>query len=81
MVGHDPKIFSGQYFVAFAASDAQSGIDHYEVLEVPAGWQVVLAGGTFEPEPPEHVVKVRNPIVSAACETVCKEIMASSAGV
>jgi hypothetical protein len=32
-IGRDPGIFGGDYFVAFAATDPQSGIDHYEILE------------------------------------------------
>jgi len=32
-IGRDPSIFNGDYFVAFAATDPQSGIDHYEILE------------------------------------------------
>ncbi len=32
-VGSDPNVFDGKFFVAFAASDKGSGIDHYEVKE------------------------------------------------
>jgi hypothetical protein len=39
-VGRDPGIFNGQYFVAFTATDQGSGIDHYNVLEVPAGTKI-----------------------------------------
>jgi hypothetical protein len=44
-IANDPLIFDNQNFLAFAASDKESGIDHYEVLEtwfnrIPenAGW-------------------------------------------
>jgi hypothetical protein len=33
----DPHIFNGQYFLIFNTTDNSSGIDHYEVLEVPNG--------------------------------------------
>jgi hypothetical protein len=47
-VGHSPTIFNDQYFVSFSTTDQNSGINHYEVLEVPtgsggaksSGWQV-----------------------------------------
>jgi hypothetical protein len=50
----------------------------FVTIKVLAAWQVALAGGTFEPELPEHVVKVRSPIANTACKTVRKEIMVSS---
>lgn len=34
-VARDPNIFNDQYFLAFSTTDEGSGIDHYEVLEVP----------------------------------------------
>jgi hypothetical protein len=33
-IGRNESMFDGQYFLAFAAVDKQTGIDHYEVLEV-----------------------------------------------
>lgn len=47
----DPDIFNGNYFLVFATTDSGSGIDHYEVLEVPSGaserpfssWQVATS--------------------------------------
>lgn len=39
-VGQDPSIFGGKYFLVFSTTDQQSGIDHYDVLEVPAGTKV-----------------------------------------
>jgi len=30
----NPKIYQGQYYIIFSTSDKQSGIDHYEVLEI-----------------------------------------------
>jgi len=32
---HDPSLFSGQWFTVFSTVDKQTGIDHYEVAEVP----------------------------------------------
>lgn len=32
-VFRDPKIQDGKYFIAWASTDKQSGVDHYEVLE------------------------------------------------
>jgi len=34
-IGQDPNTFNGKYFLAFAAQDKSSGIDHYEVMESP----------------------------------------------
>jgi hypothetical protein len=34
-VYNDPSLFSGQWFAAFSTVDKQTGIDHYEVAEVP----------------------------------------------
>ncbi len=36
-IASDPNIFNGKYFLVFSATDNESGIDHYEVLEVPSG--------------------------------------------
>lgn len=33
----NPNIYQGQYYIIFSTSDKQSGIDHYEVLEMRAG--------------------------------------------
>lgn len=33
LVGNDPDIFSGKYFVVFTTNDKKSGIDYYEVQE------------------------------------------------
>jgi hypothetical protein len=34
-VYHDPSLFNGQWFAIFSTVDKQTGIDHYEVAEVP----------------------------------------------
>ena len=31
----DPLVFNGEYFISFATTDKETGIDHYEVLEIP----------------------------------------------
>lgn len=36
-VYRDPSLFSGQWFATFSTVDKQTGIDHYEVAEVPVG--------------------------------------------
>jgi hypothetical protein len=36
-IARDQNLFGGQYFLVFAATDIHSGIDHYEILEVPRG--------------------------------------------
>lgn len=36
-VARSSDLFNGSYFVSFAATDQGSGMDHYEVLEVPQG--------------------------------------------
>lgn len=33
IIGSDPSIFDGKYFLVFAAQDKSSGLDHYEVRE------------------------------------------------
>jgi hypothetical protein len=37
IVASDSAIYGGKYFLAFATTDKGSGIDHYDVLEAPAG--------------------------------------------
>ncbi len=37
VISRDPNLFGGKYFLSFAAVDTGSGIDHYEVMEVPTG--------------------------------------------
>lgn len=51
IISQDPNIYGGKYFLAFSTTDAGSGIDHYEVLEVPTvpgaeasrSWQVATS--------------------------------------
>lgn len=40
IVAQDPDIYGGAYFLVFSTTDKGSGIDHYEVLEVPSGESV-----------------------------------------
>jgi hypothetical protein len=40
VVGKDPSVFKGDWFLAFAAADTGSGIDHYEVAETKTRWGV-----------------------------------------
>ncbi len=39
-IARDPNIFSGKYFLVFSATDQLSGIDRYEVMEVPTGLNI-----------------------------------------
>ncbi len=39
----DPSIYDGKYYVYFSTVDKQSGIDHYEILEIKPGQQVGVA--------------------------------------
>jgi len=34
-VYHDPSLFNGQWFAVFSTTDKETGIDHYEVAEIP----------------------------------------------
>jgi len=34
-IGQDPTMYDGKYFLSFIAQDKTSGVDHYEVTEVP----------------------------------------------
>lgn len=36
-IARDPNIYNGQYFLVFSTTDKGSGINYYEVTEVPAG--------------------------------------------
>ena len=36
-IAQDPTVYGGKYFLVFSTTDKGSGIDHYEVLEVPTG--------------------------------------------
>ena len=44
----DPNLFDGKHFLVFQAVDKQSGIDHYEVLEVRSGHQPVDQDSLWE---------------------------------
>jgi len=33
---HDPSLFNGQWFAVFSTVDKETGIDHYEVAEIPS---------------------------------------------
>jgi len=46
-IGSDPALYGGRYFVAFGTTDQRSGIDHYDVLEVPAGTDPNAAAGSW----------------------------------
>lgn len=35
LIGHDGNLFNGDWFAVFQATDSESGIDHYEIAEVP----------------------------------------------
>ncbi|HVM76632.1 MAG TPA: cohesin domain-containing protein [Candidatus Paceibacterota bacterium] len=37
-IEQNPDFFNGQYFLVFGTIDKGTGIDHYEVMEVPTGW-------------------------------------------
>ncbi len=43
-IGRSPALFGGQYFLSFSTTDQRSGINHYEVLEVPTGTGVKSSG-------------------------------------
>ncbi len=36
----NPTLFNGQYYIMFTTTDKQTGIDHYEVLEIKPGEQL-----------------------------------------
>lgn len=37
-IHQDPAIFEGKYFIVFSTTDKQTGLDYYEVHEVPPKW-------------------------------------------
>ncbi|MDD5145362.1 MAG: cohesin domain-containing protein [Candidatus Pacebacteria bacterium] len=39
-LGKDKVAFSGKYFIAFFTTDAQTGIDHYEIKEGNGDWKI-----------------------------------------
>ncbi|MBI4128016.1 MAG: hypothetical protein HY459_03000 [Parcubacteria group bacterium] len=42
-VGTVPTLYEGKRFISFAATDATSGIDHYEIREGSSAWRVVVS--------------------------------------
>lgn len=40
ILGKEPLIFEGKYFIAFHTIDLQTGIDHYEVKEGKRPWEI-----------------------------------------
>lgn len=45
IIAQDHNLFGGQYFLVFSATDGQSGIDHYEVLETVASGTIGTVAG------------------------------------
>jgi len=39
-INKDPSIFEGKYFAVFSTLDKQTGIDHYEIQEIPPKWML-----------------------------------------
>jgi hypothetical protein len=37
IVSHSPDVYGGKYFLVFSTTDKGSGINHYDVLEMPSG--------------------------------------------
>jgi hypothetical protein len=56
-IGQEASIFNGQYFVAFSAMDQGSGIDHYDVLEVPAGVTVTTSSVGWQTASSPYLLK------------------------
>lgn len=57
VMGEDPSVFDGKKFISFQTTDAQSGIDHYEVIEGDA--PPVRASGTYVLQHQEESPRLR----------------------
>ncbi len=61
----DPSLFSGQWFLSFAATDAKSGIDRYEIQEslssAPAadGWQIAASPYLLQDQARRHYIFIK----------------------
>ena len=42
-VSRDPSVFEGKYFITFSTADKQTGIDYYEIKEIPPIWKLKIA--------------------------------------
>ncbi len=58
-VGRDPNIFGGQYFASFFTTDAESGVDHYEIQENGGPFKIAQNPYLLSDQTLKSVVRVR----------------------
>ncbi len=65
-IGQDPTMYDGKYFLSFVAQDKTSGVDHYEVTEVPwlsfektKEWKMVQSSYLLGDQKLRSVIKVK----------------------
>ena len=65
-IGQDSTIYDGKYFLSFVAQDKTSGVDHYEITEVPRlsfkktkEWKVVQSSYLLEDQRLRSVIEVK----------------------
>jgi hypothetical protein len=58
-IASDSALFGGQYFLVFAATDQQSGIDHYEVREGSSSWVTATSPYLLKDQTLSHSIAVR----------------------
>lgn len=59
LIGQDPRVFGGKYFVSFFTTDSKSGIDHYEVKENKGDYKVAQAPYLLSNQDGKTVLRVR----------------------
>jgi len=42
-INKDSSVFEGKYFITFSTTDKQTGIDYYEIKEIPPIWKLKIA--------------------------------------
>lgn len=59
LIGEDPRIFDGQKFVSFFTTDAESGIDHYEIKEGSGPFKIAKSPYLLSDQNLKTVIRVR----------------------
>jgi len=59
LLGSDPRVFGGQYFISFFSTDKESGIDHYEVKEGKGDYKIAQSPYLLDDQNLRTVIRVR----------------------
>ena len=60
VISENPDVYGGKHFLVFSATDKGSGIDHYEVLEVPTGRHAALPSSSWQVATSPYLLQDQN---------------------